>query len=60
LPHLLEDIPLRERKTLITLADYYITLKASVEHRRDSEDEVRNEIIAAFQMITPDMAYRAT
>jgi len=105
LPHLLEDIPLQERETLIfqhygapahysrrvreildtrfpdrwigrggpivwparspdlNVLDYFVWgyIKASVEHRRDStEDEVRNEIIAAFQTITPDMAHRAT
>jgi len=105
LPNLLEDIPLRERETLIfqhdgapahysrrvreildthfrdrwigrggpivwparspdlNVLDYFVWgyIKASVEHRRHgTQDEVRNEIIAAFQTITPDMAHRAT
>jgi len=43
--------------------DYFVWsyIKASVEHRRHgTQDEVCNEIIAVFQIITPDMAHRAT
>lgn len=105
LPILLEDIPLRERETLIfqhdgapahysrrvreilderfpdkwigrggpivwparspdfNVLDYFVWgyVKAAVEHIRDgTQNEVREEIVAAFQTITPDMAHRAT
>ncbi|KYM95667.1 hypothetical protein ALC62_13685 [Cyphomyrmex costatus] len=105
LPILLEDVPLRERETLIfqhdeapahysrrvreflderfpdswigrggpivwparspdlNVLDYFVWgyIKAAVEHIRDgTRNEVRDEIIAAFRTITPDMAHRAT
>ncbi|KYQ48648.1 hypothetical protein ALC60_12302, partial [Trachymyrmex zeteki] len=43
--------------------DYFVWgyAKAAVEHIRDgTQNEVREEIVAAFQTITPDMAHRAT
>ncbi|XP_032689036.1 uncharacterized protein LOC116852618 [Odontomachus brunneus] len=47
----------------LNVLDYFVWgyVKASVEHRRDgNEDEVREAIVAAFNTITPDMAHRAT
>jgi len=41
--------------------DYFIYIKNLVEHKRDStEVEVREAIRAAFNTVTPEMAYRAT
>lgn len=43
--------------------DYFVWghIKNLVEHRRDgTEVEVREAILAAFNTITPEMAYRAT
>jgi len=39
--------------------DYFVWgyIKALVEHRRGTQDEARNEIIATFQTITPDMQH---
>jgi len=47
----------------LNVLDYFIWgyIKDLVEHRRDStEAEVREAIRAAFNTITPEMAYRAT
>ncbi|XP_032690598.1 uncharacterized protein LOC116853584 [Odontomachus brunneus] len=47
----------------LNVLDYFVWgyVKASVEHRRDgNEDEVREAIVAAFNTITPNMAHRAT
>ncbi|XP_011636195.1 uncharacterized protein LOC105426598 [Pogonomyrmex barbatus] len=47
----------------LNVLNYFVWgyIKASVEHKRDStQDEVRDEIITAFHIITPDMAHRAT
>jgi len=47
----------------LNVLDYFVWgyIKTLVEHKRDgTANEVRDEIIAAFQTITPDMAHRAT
>lgn len=47
----------------LNVLDYFVWgyIKDLVEHRRDgTEAEVREEILAAFNTITPEMAYRAT
>ena len=45
------------------MLDYFVWghIKNLIEHRRDgTEAEVREAILAAFNTITPEMAYRAT
>lgn len=47
----------------LNVLDYFIWnyIKDLVEHRREgTEAEVREAILAAFNTITPEMAYRAT
>src|SRR5436190_4754 len=47
----------------LNVLDYFVWghIKDLVEHRRDStEAEMREAILAAFDTITPEMAYRAT
>ena len=47
----------------LNVLDYFVRghIKDLIEHRRDGlEHEVRDEIIAAFNTITPDMVHRAT
>lgn len=47
----------------LNVLDYFVWgyIKSLVEHRRDgTEHEVREAILAAFNTITPNMAYRAT
>ncbi|XP_071580324.1 uncharacterized protein [Temnothorax nylanderi] len=47
----------------LNVLDYFVWghIKAVIEHRRDgTEAEVREAILAAFNTITPEMAYRAT
>jgi len=47
----------------INVLDYFVWgyIKALVEHKRDStEQEVREEILAAFNNITPNMVHCAT
>ena len=47
----------------LNVLDYFVWgyIKNKVEHRRHgTEAEVRAEIVAAFDTITPDMAHRAT
>jgi len=44
----------------LNMLDYFICyIKTLIEHRRD-EDEKRKAILAAFNVITPEMAHRAT
>lgn len=47
----------------LNVLDYFVWgyIKDLVEHKRGgTEAEVREEILAAFNTITPEMAYRAT
>lgn len=47
----------------LNVLDFFVWgyIKNFIEHRRDgTENEVREEIIAAFNTITPEMAHRAT
>ena len=47
----------------LNVLDYFLWgyIKGLVEHRRDgTEAEVREAILAAFNTITPEMAYRST
>ena len=47
----------------LNVLDYFVWehIKNLIEHRRDgTEVEVREAILAAFDTITPEMAYRAT
>ncbi|XP_026830318.1 uncharacterized protein LOC113563195, partial [Ooceraea biroi] len=47
----------------LNVLDYFVwgCIKTAIEHWREgTEQEVREAIVAAFDTITPDMAYRAT